>query len=146
MAGFSDTFETNILKLLLNATAIANIADNAAASPLTNVYVALHTADPGDGGNQSTNEANYTGYARLAIARTTGGWTISGTNPTQAIPAATTNFGACTAGSNTITHMSIGVASSGATAIIASGPVTPNVVVSAGITPQLTPATIFTLD
>lgn len=146
MAGFSDTFEANILKLLLNATPIANIADNAAASPLTNVYVALHTADPGDSGLQSTNEATYTGYARVAVARTTGGWTISGSSPTQAVPAATINFPACTGGTNALTHASIGIAASGATAIIASGPLDVTINVSSGVEPRLSTATRFTLD
>jgi hypothetical protein len=51
-----NTFETDSLKLILNGTPIPNIADNAAASPLTNVFVALHTADPGEGGDQTTSE------------------------------------------------------------------------------------------
>src|SRR4051794_26930841 len=72
-----DTFENDLLKLIFNATAIANIADNAAASPLTNLYVSLHTADPGEGGSQTTSECNYTGYARQAVARTTGGFTVT---------------------------------------------------------------------
>src|SRR5437660_10228120 len=82
----SDTFEADILKLIFNATAIANLADNAAASPLTNISVALHTADPGETGNMTTSEATYTGYTRVSVARTSGGWTISGTAPTQASP------------------------------------------------------------
>ena len=64
-----DTFENDLLKLIFNGTAIANIADNAATSPLTNLFVALHTADPGETGNQSTNEVSYTGYARATVAR-----------------------------------------------------------------------------
>lgn len=44
----SDAFETDILGLIYNATAIPNIADNAATSPLTELFVALHTADPGE--------------------------------------------------------------------------------------------------
>ncbi len=43
-----NTFENDLLKLIFNATAIANIADNAGSSPLTNLYVSLHTADPGE--------------------------------------------------------------------------------------------------
>ena len=69
-----DTFENDLLKLIFNATAIANLADNAATSPLTNLSVALHTADPGEGGTQATNETAYTGYARVSVARTSGGW------------------------------------------------------------------------
>ena len=75
----ADVTELNILKLIFNATAIANIADNAAASPTTIIAVALHTADPGDAGTQATSEATYTSYARASTARTSGGWTCSGT-------------------------------------------------------------------
>jgi hypothetical protein len=128
-----NTFENDLLLLIFNATAIANIADNAAASPLTNLYVALHTADPGEAGNQSTSEATYTGYARVAVARTSGGWTVT---TSQAVNTAVVTFGACTAGSNTITHFSVGVAASGATKILYSGALTASLAVSAGITPS----------
>ncbi len=67
----------NLLKLLFNAVAWANVADNAAASPLTNLYVSLHTADPGVGNSQLTNEVAYTNYLRIAIVRTAVGWTVA---------------------------------------------------------------------
>lgn len=143
MAGKSDTFETDWLKLIFNATAIANIADNAATSPLTNLYAALHTADPTDAGTQASNEATYTGYARVAVARTTGGWTVTGGSVS---PVAAINFPACTAGTNTITHWSVGVSSSGANKYLYAGPVSPNISVSAGVTPQLTTASTVTED
>lgn len=143
MAGKSDTFENDWLKLIFQATAIANIADNAASSPLTSLYVALHTADPGEAGVQNTSEATYTGYARVAVARTAGGWTVTGSSVS---PVAAISFGACTAGTNTITHWSVGVASSGATKILYSGAVTPNISVSNGVTPQLTTASTVTED
>lgn len=143
MAGKSDTFENDWLKLVFNATAIANMADNAATSPLTNLYVALHTADPGESGVQNTSEATYTGYARVAVARTSGGWTVTGSSVS---PVAAINFPACTGGTNTITHWSVGVASSGATKILYSGTVTPNISVSNGVTPQLTTASTITED
>jgi hypothetical protein len=130
----SDTFESDFLKLIFNATAIANIADNAATSPLTNLYVSLHTADPGEAGLQNTSEASYTGYARIAVARTTSGWTVSGT--TQVANAAAINFPACTGGSNTITHVGVGVALSGATKLLYSGALTASLAVSNGITPS----------
>lgn len=143
----SDAFEADLLKIIFNATAIANIADNAATSPLTNLFVALHTADPGETGTQATSEATYTGYARVSVARTSGGWTISGTAPTQVANAGTITFGACTAGSNTITHFSVGVATSGATKILYSGPLTATLAVSAGITPSFaTSALVITED
>ncbi len=143
----ANAYEADILKLLLNATAIANIADNAAGSPLTNLYVAIHTADPGETGDQTTSEISYTGYARVAVARTTGGWTISGTNPCVASPVAAITFGAMTAGAGgTATHFSVGSASSGAGRIFYSGTITPNIAVSAGVTPQLSTASTIAED
>ena len=65
----STTFANDLLKLIFNATPIANIADNAVTAPLTTVTMALHTDDPGAGGTQSTNEVAYTGYARPTPSR-----------------------------------------------------------------------------
>ena len=135
------TFDNDWLKLIFNATAIANIADNAASSPLTNLYVALHTADPTSAGNQTTSEATYTGYARVAVARTSGGFTVT-TNSVS--PAATISFPACSGGTNTITNFSIGTASSGAGKILYSGTVPPNISDASGVTPQLTTASTVT--
>lgn len=129
----SNAAESNFLKLILNATPWANIADNAASSPLTSLFVALHTADPGEGGTQATSEATYTGYARVSVARTTGGWTeASGTVTNAAIVA----FPACTGGSSTCTFFSVGIATSGATAILWSGSLSASLAVSNGITPS----------
>lgn len=138
-----NTFENDWLKLVFNATAIANIADNAAASPLINLFVALHTADPGEAGDQTTSEATYTSYARVTIARTTGGWTVT-TNSVS--PVANISFPQSTGGSNTITHFSVGVAVSGASKILYSGTVTPNITVNSGVTPILTTASTITED
>jgi len=138
-----DTFENDLLKLIFNATAIANIADNAATSPLTNLQVSLHTADPGDSGSQTTNEATYTSYARVAVARTTGGWTVTAASVS---PVATISFPAATGGTNTITHFGVGTASSGAGKLLYSGTVTPNISVTTGVTPQLSTATTITED
>ena len=135
------TFDNQLLKLIFNATAIANIADNAASSPLTNLYVSLHTADPTSAGNQTSSEASYTGYARVAVARTTGGWTVSGNSVS---PAATISFPPCTGGIATITNWSVGTASSGAGEILYTGTVTPNIAVASGVTPQLTTASTVT--
>lgn len=110
----SNTAANDYLRLLYNATAIANLADNAATAPLTNIQVALHTASPLRSDTQQASEANYTGYARVAVPRTVGGWTVTGDT---VVPVATIPFGACTAGTNEITHWSTGVAASGATKI-----------------------------
>jgi hypothetical protein len=143
---FSDTTENAVLALIFNATAWANYADNAATAPQTNVAVALHTADPGDAGTQATSEITYTSYARGSVARTSGGWTISGTSPTQAALVATLSFAAGTGGAGTASFFSTGKTGGGATAILASGTVTPNIVTGNGVTPQLSTATTITLD
>jgi hypothetical protein len=135
----SDSFENDILLLLFNNTNIANIGDATGlrgSTAVGNSFVALHTADPGDAGNQSTSEATYTGYARVAVVRSAAGWTVSGTAPTQVANAAAVTFGLCTALTNTITHFSIGYETSGATKMIVSGALSANLSVSAGITPS----------
>lgn len=138
-----NTFENDILKLVFNATAIANIADNAASSPLTNLYVSLHTADPGETGDQTTSETAYTSYARVAVARTTGGWTVTNNSVS---PVANIDFPACTGGTSTITHFGVGTASSSTGKLLYKGTVTPNISVSTGVTPRLTTATAITED
>jgi Tfp pilus assembly protein PilV len=143
MAGKGDTFENDWLKLIFNATPIANIADNAATSPLTNLYVALHTADPGEAGTQATSEVSYTGYARATVARTSGGWTVTNNSVS---PAATISFGACTAGTATATHASVGVAVSGSSKILYAGALTPNISISSGVTPQIPTSSTITED
>jgi hypothetical protein len=137
-----DTYEADFLKLAFNATAIANIADNAASSPLTNLFVALHTADPGETGTQATSEATYTSYARVSVIRTSAGWTISGTAPTQVANAAAVTFPQCTGGSNVITFFSVGVATSGATKLLYSGALTASLTVSNLITPTFAIGTL----
>lgn len=139
--GFGTTFANDIIKLIFTATAIANIADNASSSPLTNIYIGLHTASP-SGANQNTNEAAYGSYARQAVARTGSGFTAS-TN-TCAL-ASQLSFPACTSGSETETHFSCGVAVSGATKLLFWGTISPNISVSTGVTPQITTAAFLTL-
>lgn len=140
--GKGNVFINDLLKLIFNATAIANIADNAGSAPLTNLFVALHTASPGAAGTQTTNEAAYTSYGRATVARTTGGWTASSAQSTS--PAATISFAAATGGSETETFGSVGVAVSGSTKILYFGTITPNLVVSSGVTPQLTTGSTVT--
>lgn len=138
-----NTFENDLLLLIFNATAIANIADNAASSPLTNLFVSLHTADPGEAGVQNTSEIAYTSYARVSVARSGAGWTVASGSVS---PAANIDFPAGTGGSGTATHFGVGVASSGATKLLYSGTVTPNIVCGNGVTPRLTTASTITED
>lgn len=130
-----NTFENEVLLLLFNNTDIADIGDaggiqNSAAAG--SFYIALHTGDPGEGGTSATSEATYTGYARVAVARSGAGWTVAGSSVSNAAQIA---FGECTAGSDTVTYVSITTASSGASKILYSGALTASRSISAGITP-----------
>lgn len=138
----SNTFENDLLKLIFNGTPIANIADNAATSPLTNIWVAGHTADPGEAGDQTTSEVAYTGYARVAVARGAG-WTVTGNSVS---PAADIVFPIGSGGSGTITHWSAGTSQTGTGKILYSGAVTPNIVCGNGLTPKYTTASAVTED
>jgi hypothetical protein len=132
----SNTWENDILLLLFNNTDAANIGDAAGlqnSATAGSLYVALHTADPGEAGTQATSEANYTGYSRVGVVRSGSGWTVSGNSVSNA---AAITFGACSAGSSTCTYFSVGKESSGSTAILYSGALTASLAVTAGITPS----------
>lgn len=138
----SNASETKLLQLLFQNDAWELVGDASGLQPSAtagSLYVALHTADPGEAGDQTTNEAAYTGYARVAVARTGGGWTVSGN---QVSNTATVQFGECTAGSATVTHFSVGLLASGAGDILYSGALSASRAVSAGITPLFNPATL----
>ena len=143
MAAKTTAWATDVLGLFLNAEAIANIADNAGSGPLTDLYVSLHTTSPGVGGNQTTNEAAYTSYARVAVARSSGSpaWTVTGD---AAVPNSVITFPTATGGSETETYMGIGSASSGSGVLYYFGSISPSIVVSSGVTPQLTTSTSLT--
>jgi hypothetical protein len=138
-----DTSETAVLALIFNATAWANYADNAASTPQTQIALGLHTADPGDSGTMSTSETTYTSYARAAVNRNSGGWTVTGGSVS---PVANIDFAAGTGGSGTVTHFTTGKTGGGAAAILVSGTVTPNIVTGNGVTPRLNTSTAITID
>lgn len=137
-----NTFDNDVLKLLFNATAIANVADNASSSPLTNLFVALHTATPGGSGTQVTNEAAYVSYARVTVARTTGGWPAPSSGSIS--PASNITFPAATGGNEVETFASIGALTSGAGKIFYFGAISPSISVVNGVTPSLTTASTIT--
>lgn len=139
--GKNNNASSGWLALLFNATTYANIANNASSSPLGNLFVSLHTADPGATGSQTTSEITYTSYARVSVARTSGGWTV-GTATVS--PVANITFPAGTGGSGTATHFGIGSLTSGAGVLYYSGTVTPNIVCGNGVTPILSTATTVT--
>lgn len=139
--GKGNTWSADILALIFQAVTAANIAQNASSSPITNIYVSLHTANPGAGGSQTTSEAAYTSYARVGVVRTSSGWALTG----QSIsPVSNISFPAATGGSETETFFGVGTASSGAGVLLYSGTITPNIVVSNGVTPILTTGSTIT--
>lgn len=142
----SNSCENNFLKLLFNNTTWANIGDATGIVGSTvagSFYVSGHTADPGEAGDQTTSECAYTSYARVAVARSGAGWTVTGNSVS---PTAAITFPAGTGGSGTMTHFGVGRAATLAGELLYSGTVTPNIVTGNGITPQLSTATAITED
>jgi hypothetical protein len=128
--------EANLLNLLFLNLDWANIGD---ASGLQNsatagsFHVSLHSSDPGEAGNQSTNEVSYTGYARVAVARSGSGWTLTTSTISNT---ALVQFGQCTAGTATATHFGIGTDSTSTGNLIFKGALTSSLSISNGIQPQ----------
>jgi hypothetical protein len=94
-------------------------------------YLALLTGDPGETASLAA-ECNYTGYARVALTKASA-WTGTSSPFTNA---ALIQFGACTAGTNAITHFAVVDTASGAVAMCIGGALSSTLNVSAGIQPQ----------
>lgn len=142
---FGRTFAGELLELLLNNAAIANIGDAGGLQPSAadgTLYISAHTADPGATGDQTTNECAYTGYTRIDATRDGTFWTIT---DDEAALDVEDNFGACTVGTGTITHIMLGTASSGAGKQLIRGAISPNIAFAPGVTPKLTTDTRITL-
>jgi hypothetical protein len=134
--------ENNVLKLIFNATTWNDIAENDTTSPTTALTVALHTADPGEAGTQATSETSYTGYTRQSVARTTGGWTVTGNSVS---PVSNIDFPECTASpGGAITHWSVGTGVSNE--LLYSGTVSPNITMAVGVIPRIKNTSTITED
>lgn len=143
----SNTYEQDVLKLLLNATPVSQVADNASSSAITAIQVSLHSADPGEAGTQGSNELSYTGYSRVAVTRSTAGFVVSSGSSAaaSASPVSAIAFGQNTSTSTgTITHFGLGL-STGSTGgkLFYSGTITPNISLAQNVTPRLTTASSF---
>lgn len=138
----SDVLEAGLLDLLFNGTALANLAQNTATSPATTLTIALHTADPLDAGIMTTSETAYTGYTRMTVARTAGGWVRTGSSMS---PVASIDFPECTAApGGTITHASIGTGVSNN--IMYKGALSPQIVMAVGVIPRIKNTSTITED
>lgn len=134
----TNAFESQLLSLIFENANAANIGDATGLRGSTTAgsfYISLHTADPGETGTQTTSEATYTSYARVAVARSTAGWTVTGNSVSND---AAINFPACTGGSSTVTYFGIGTDVSGAGNLLLSGALTSpsSLAISNGITPS----------
>lgn len=141
-----NTFENELLAHILENADIALIGDATGLRGSTaagNLFFALHTADPGEAGTQTTSEVAYTGYARASIARTGASWDIAGDG--TATLAAVLSFPQRTdaGGAVTATHFSLGVASTGTGKILYKGAITPNIIINQNTTPQLGTGTVI---
>lgn len=140
----SNVFENDLLKLIFNGTPIPNLADNASAAPLTNLYLSLHTADPGETGSQTTSEVSYGGYSRIAVQRSPAGWVVTDNSVS---PAAPIEFGEMVSGTpGTATHIAIGTASTGAGKVLYRGALTPAIAFNIGVVPRLRTTSTITED
>lgn len=142
----SNTWENDLLLLVFNNTNAANIGDATGlrgSSTAGSLYLSLHTADPGEAGDQSTNEIAYTGYARVAVARSGSGFTVTGN---AVALAANVDFPAGTGGSGTATHFGIGTSASGAGKLLYKGSLSPSIVCGNGVTPRINAGTVVTED
>lgn len=142
-----NTFENDLLKLIFQNTAIADIGNAAGLQPsgvAGSLFFSLHTADPGEAGSQTTSECAYTGYARVGVVRSAVGFTVT-TNSVS--PAANIDFPTCTAvPGGAATHCAVGTLTSGAGKILYKGALTPNITIAIGVTPRITTATAITED
>lgn len=131
-----NTFENDLLLLIFNNTDAALIGDATGlrgSSTAGSLYVSLHTGDPGEAGNQTTNECAYGSYARVAVARSGSGWTVTGNAVTNA---ALIQFPQCSSGSETATHFAIGTASTSTGKVLYKGALSASLAISSGIQPQ----------
>lgn len=134
MAAKGNSYSSSMLSLIFNATTFTSLAENASSSPLTALYVSLHTSSPGASGTQQTSEAAYGNYSRVSVARTGAGFTVSGSSVT---PVSAITFPLASSGSETETYFGIGTAASGAGELLYFGPISPNVPVTGGVQPIL---------
>jgi hypothetical protein len=132
-----DFWEDDLLELILTNVAAPNVGDASGLQPSAGAgsfFTSLMTALPAESvSDQTTNEATYTPYARVGIARSAAGWTVaSGVGDNDSA----VTFPQATAGSDTITHFGLGFAVSGVGFLNMVGALAASLAVSVGITPE----------
>lgn len=134
----TNTFETNLLKLIFQNIALADIGNGAGLPPATlvgDIFVSLHTADPGEAAaDQSVSECAYTGtpnYTRQSVVRSAVGWVVTGNICDNA---ALIQYSENTGASETATNFGLGFALSGTTTLYMLG--TSSLVISTNVQPE----------
>lgn len=133
----TNNFENELLSHIFANANIAGIGDVTGlrgSSTAGSLYISLHTADPGEAGDQSTNEAAYGAYARVAVARSGGAWTVASNGVSNA--AAITFPTATGTAVETETHFGIGTAATGAGDLLFKGELNDPLTVAVSNTPS----------
>lgn len=131
----TNQWEDDLLGLVFLNNAATLIGDAAGLQPSAlagNLYISLHTADPGEAGDQTTSETSYTGYARVAVPRGGADWTVGGG---AAINLNGITFGTCSGGTATITYFGVGTDAVGVGKLLYVG----TIVFPLGVAPGVTP-------
>jgi len=147
----SNLFETALLALIFENADAANVGDATGlrgSSTAGVFHISLHVGSPGETGDQTTNEAAYTDYDRVSVARASAQWTASG-NTVDNDNAIT--FPECTGSSSSVDAFGIGSTaftdSPNAGDLFIYGTVSPTLAVSTGITPEFAAGALdVTLD
>jgi len=143
----SDACENALLLLLFNNSNFANVGDATGLRGSTTAgsfYLSLHTADPGETGTATTSETAYTGYARVAVARSGAGFVVTGNSCS---PAANTDFGECTASpGGALTYFGVVTSASGAGTLMYSGALSPSITNAVGVIPRIKSTSTITED
>lgn len=131
----TDVFENGMLSLIFENANYANVGDATGLRGSTgsgSFYISLSTGTLTDTSTQATTETTYTGYARVAVARSTAGWSVAAG---VADNDAAITYGLCSAGSGTVTDFGVGSDSTAAGNLFVYGVLTASLAISAGITP-----------
>jgi len=123
----------DLLFININWADIGDATGLQASSANGSFYISLHTADPGEAGDQTTNETDYTSYARVAVTRDGTGWSRAASTISNA---SKITFPQCTGGASTITHFGIGTAETSTGGLLMKGSLTSSLLVSNGIQPE----------
>jgi hypothetical protein len=143
----TNAFETSLLGLIITNVAAANVGDASGLQPSAAAgvfWISLHTASPGETGDQTTNESAYTNYARQDEARNTTQWTVTGNTADNDNAIGFPTGGAT---GSTVTDFGIGSAETTAGNLFLFGALTSSLAVSSGITPSFAAGALdITLD